>query len=552
MKAALALLALVPASIVSSRSPAITPAELSDTVKEIASDAYQGRAPGTPGEDRTIAYIVGRLKRLGLTPAGPGGSWTQTVPMIHDIPETPAKLEVTIGRDVIPLVSGQDIAPTTTRATDRVKIDGAALVFVGYGVSAPERGWDDFKDVDLHGKVAVFLVNDPDFEATPSDDAFDRFGGKAMTYYGRWTYKYEEAARRGAIGALLIHDKAAAGYGWNVASATVVGGTYALPVDTGQPQPPALQAWISQEFARRLFARSGLDLDVLARQARSSKFRPMTLANAGFSIDMAVKSESIVSHNVLAKIPGGVRAQESILFGAHWDAVGIGAPDAQGRTIHSGANDDGLGVAGLLALAHAFRAGAAPQRTILFGFWTAEERGLLGSEYYAAHPVMPLDKTVANLTIDTMQTAGPAHDVVQIGSGQSSLDGDLAAAAAAQGRIVTPDAKPERGLAYRADHFPMEKRGVPALLLMGIGGGADLVAGGRAAGDAWVNDYTSRCYHQTCDRWSADWDLRGAAQDIELFEMIGKKLANSATWPTWNRNAAFVLQRSGANIRDHR
>ena len=534
-----AALALAPLLLAAAPAPApVTPAELSATVKEIASDPYQGRAPGTPGESRTIAYLVARLKALGLQPAAPGGGWTQTVPMIHDVAGAPTKLAITVHGKTLSPVSGTDIAPGTTRATRHVAIADAQMVFVGYGVAAPERGWDDFKGVDLHGKIAIFLVNDPDYAAKPGDDAFGKFGGAAMTYYGRWTYKYEEAARRGAIGALIVHETGAAGYGWNVAGNTV-GGTYALPVEPGAPQPVAVQSWIAMPFAKALFAAAGLDLDALSATARSASFHPVTLDGARFAIDMPVASSAIESHNVLAKIPGTTHADETVLFGAHWDAYGIGAPDAQGRTIRPGANDDGLGVASLLALARAYKAGPAPQRTIGFGFWTAEERGLLGSEYYAQHPAFALPTTVANLTIDILQTAGPSRDVVLIGAGQDSLDGDLATAAAAQGRVVTPDAKPERGLVYRADHFSLAKRGVPTLLLMGAGGGVDLVAGGRTAGDAWVSDYTAHCYHQTCDTWSAGWDLRGATADVNLFYAIGAKLAGSRAWPTWNATSEF-------------
>jgi Zn-dependent M28 family amino/carboxypeptidase len=541
MKTALIATLALPLLLAAAPAP-VTPAELSATVKEISSPAYQGRAPGTPGETKTIAYLVGRFKALGLQPAGPGGQWTQTVPMIHDVAGAPAKLAMTVGGTTLSPVPGTDIAPGTTRATQRVTIADAPMVFVGYGVSAPERGWDDFKGVDLHGKVAVFLVNDPDFEAQPGDSAFGKFGGKAMTYYGRWTYKYEEAARRGAIGALIVHEDGPAGYGWNVAGNTV-GGTYALPVGAGQPQPVALQSWISRPFAAKLLAAAGLDLDTLKKQARQAGFHPIALKGASFSIDMPVQSDRIESHNVLAKITGTAHPDEAVMFGAHWDAYGIGAPDAQGRTIRPGANDDGLGVAGVLALAKAFKAGPAPQRTIAFALWTAEERGLLGSEYYAQHPVFPLAKTVGNMTIDILQTAGPAKDVVLIGAGQDSLEADLADVAKAQDRTITPDSKPERGLFYRADHFSLAKRGVPTLLLMGAGGGADLVNGGRAAGDKWVTDYTAHCYHQTCDLWSADWDLRGAADDVNLFYALGKRLAWSREWPTWNAGSEFKALR---------
>ncbi len=532
-----ALLALAPLLVAAAPAP-VTPAELSATVKVLASEPFGGRAPGTRGEARTVAYLIDRLKTLGLTPAGPGGSWTQPVPMIHTVAGAPAALTVTVGGHAVPIAPGTDIAPGTARDTSRVAIAAAPMVFVGYGVHAPECGWDDFKDVDLHGKIAIFLVNDPDYAAKPGEDAFGKFGGRAETYYGRWLYKYEEAARRGAIGALIVHETGAAGYGWNVAGNTV-GGIYALPVEPGQPQPVALQSWISGGFAHALFGAAGLDLDRLEVAARSKTFRPVTLKGAAFTIDLPVKAERIESHNVLAEIPGSTRSRETVMFGAHWDAYGIGAPDAQGRTIRPGANDDGLGVAALLALAKAFKAMPVPQRTIGFGFWTAEERGLLGSEWYARHPVFPIATTVADLTVDILQTAGPAHDVVLIGAGQDSLDTDLAAAARTQGRTVTPDAKPERGLVYRADHFSLAKRGVPTLLLMGAGGGVDLLKGGRAAGDRWVSDYTAHCYHQTCDLWSPDWDLRGAAEDIDLFGIVGARLANSREWPTWNATSEF-------------
>ncbi|MDB5736539.1 MAG: peptidase [Sphingomonas bacterium] len=542
MKRGLALLA--PLLLAAAPAP-ITPAELSATVKEIASEPYQGRAPGTPGETKTIAYLIGRLQALGLSPGGPAGAWTQAVPMIHDVAGAPTKLAVSIGGTTLSPVVGKDIAPGTTRAANRVTIADAPMVFVGYGVSAPERGWDDFKGVDLHGKIAVFLVNDPDYEAKPGEDAFGKFGGQAMTYYGRWTYKYEEAARRGAIGALIVHETGPAGYGWNVAGNSV-GGTYALPVEPGQPQPVAVQSWIAHDFAVSLFAKAGLDLEALKVQARSKAFHPVELKGATFAIDMPVKSDLIQSQNVLAWIPGTEHPDEAILYGAHWDAYGVGSPDAQGRTIRPGANDDGLGVASLLALARTFKAGPPPRRTIAFGFWTAEERGLLGSEYYARHPVFPIATTVAALTIDILQTAGPSRDVVLIGAGKDSLDGDLATVAATQGRTVTPDAKPERGLFYRADHFSLAKRGVPTLLLMGAGGGVDLVTGGRAAGDKWVSDYTANCYHQTCDLWSADWDLRGAAEDVNLFYAIGEKLAYSDEWPTWNAGSEFKAIRDAS------
>ncbi len=546
------LLALAPMLIATDRTPApISPDELRHTVLAISSDTFEGRAPGTAGEEKTVDYLVARLRALGLEPAGPDGAWTQNVPLVHATPGVPRRLEITIGAERLALENGRDIASTTVRETDRVLIDGAPLVFVGYGVSAPERHWDDFKGVDLHGKIAVFLINDPDFEAQPGDDASGRFGGAAMTYYGRWTYKFEEAARQGAIGALVIHETAAAGWGWPVALSTVLGGSYALPLEPGQAPPPLMQGFLSEGAARAIIARAGYDLTSLKVRARAAAFRPVTLGDARLFLDMPVTSARIESRNVLAKIQGRRFPDETVMYGAHWDGVGVGKPDAEGHTVRAGANDDALGVASLLALARRFMQAPRPSRTILFGFWTAEERGLLGSEYYASHPTARLDRTVANLTIDTMQTAGPSRDVVQIGAGQNSLDGDLTLAASGQQRFVTPDAKPERGLFYRADHFSFAKRGVPTLLIMGIGGGVDLVDGGRIVGERWVNDYTSRCYHQPCDRWNEGWDLRGAVEDVGLFEAVGRSLSSSRIWPSWNAGSEFeAIRRQTDSSRD--
>jgi Zn-dependent M28 family amino/carboxypeptidase len=526
-------------------SSPIDPARMSATAKTLASDAFEGRAPGTPGEAKTVAYLIDRFRALGLEPGGDNGGWVQKVPLIHDIAGAPTRLEVSIGGSVLPLLAGRDINPQTVRSVSRVSISEAPMVFVGYGVAAPERRWDDFKGFDLHGKVAVFLVNDPDFEAAPDEPVAGKFGGRAMTYYGRWTYKFEEAARRGAIGALVVHETAAAGYGWNVAANTV-GGTYDIVRSADQPPPVLMQAWISRDAAVGLFAKAGLDFDGLKRRARSPDFRPVKLGDARFSIDMPVKSERVESRNVLAKLPGTMHPEETILFAAHWDAYGIGAPDAEGKTIRPGANDDGLGIAGVLELAHAFERAPRTERTLIFAAWTAEERGLLGSETFGVHPIYPPDTMVADMTIDILQTAGASRDVVLIGAGQNALEDDLARAAAAQGRTVTPDAKPERGLFYRADHFSLAKRGVPTLLLMGIGGGADLVNGGRAAGDAWVSDYTAHCYHQGCDAWSPKWDLQGAAEDVDLFYRVGLVLANSRRWPEWRATSEFKAIRDAS------
>jgi Zn-dependent M28 family amino/carboxypeptidase len=439
------------------------------------------------------------------------------------------------------LTQSTDIYVSTVRKVDRVSIEAAPVVFVGYGVTAPERQWDDYKQVDLRGKVAVYLINDPDFYAKAGEPVAGRFGDRRMTYYGRWTYKFEEASRRGALAALIVHDTEGAGYGWSTVIAPA-GENYDI-VRENPNERVLLQGWLARAAADGIFKSAGLDLADLSARARRADFSPVELKNVRFDASLPVTATLAESRNVLARIPGSKRPGETIMFAAHWDAYGIGPPDAQGRRIRPGANDDALGLAGVLELARAFKAEPQPERTLVFAAWTAEERGLLGSQAYAAKPLYPVAKTVANLTLDILQTAGLSKDVLLVGAGQSELEDDLARAAAAQGRVVTPESLPERGLFYRADHFPLARKGVPVLLLMGISGAADLREGGREAGNRWLEGYM-RCYHQPCDAWDASWDFRGAAQDVELFHTIGKSLANSTRWPQWRAESEFFKERA--------
>ena len=516
---------------------------MSEITRVLASDEFQGRAPGTPGEDKTIPYLIEQFKAAGLEPAGENGGWTQTVPMIHTQLQVPAALSVTQAGQTVELRDPEDVYLNTVRPVDQVRIANAPIVFVGYGVTAPERGWDDFKGVDVRGKVILMLVNDPDFEAQPGDPVAGKFGGKAMTYYGRWTYKYEEAARRGAIGALVVHETEAAGYPWNVVKSPA-GESYAIPASAGQPQPVLLEGWIQRDAAAALLKRAGYDYDTVKRQARTASFRPIDL-KARLSADIPVKVARITSHNVLGKLTGTTHPDETVSYGGHWDAYGIGPPDAHGKTIRPGAADDALGLAAMLEDARLFAKGQRPQRTLLFAAWTGEERGLLGSEYYAEHPLVPLDKMVANLTFDTLQWNGPVRDAVFVGRGQSSdMEKLFAEAASEQGRYVTDENHPERGLFYRADHFSFAKRGVPVLLDMALSGAYDMVDGGRPAGEKWLSSFTTNCYHQTCDAWSPSWDLRGAAQEAALFYAIGARLANSREWPQWNPTSEFAKVRA--------
>ncbi len=516
----------------------ISAQRLSDITRELASEAYAGRGPGGPGEQKTVDFIVAQFKALGLTPAGDDGGWTQAVPLWRYQTQPGGTFTLTAAGQSKALHEQTDLRIETQRPVERVVIEAAPLVFVGYGVTAPERGWDDFKGVDLKGKIALVLINDPDFEATPQDAVSGKFGGKAATFYARWVYKYEEAVRRGALGVLIVHETAGAAYGWN----TVVASN-GESFDVVRPDPARdkllLQGWIQRDLTVQLFKDVGLDFEAEKARAKTATFRPVALKGATFSADYRNSFTALKSQNVLAKITGTKRPQESLLYAAHWDAYGVDPADPTGKVIRPGAVDDAVGVAGVIETARAFKAGPPPERTVVFAAWTAEERGLLGSEYYAQRHEGDLARMVTNYTYDVLQTGGPARDVVLVGSGQNELEAHLAKVAARHGRTITPDPRPERALFYRADHFSVAKRGVPTVLFMGMSGGADLVNGGRAAGDRWVEDYTARCYHQTCDVWAPEQDYRGAAQDVTLAFEAGRELANSRLWPDWNATSEF-------------
>ena len=545
------LVALLVAACVSSPAHMSDPAtidaqRLSDITRTLASDDFQGRAPGTDGEAKTIAWIADEFRRAGLEPAGENGTYLQRVPLIRTQLGKPGQVSFESKGQRVALDVPRDIYLSTVREVQDARIADAPMVFVGYGVTAPERQWDDFKGVDLRGKVAVFLVNDPDFEAAPGEPVANRFGGKAMTYYGRWSYKFEEAARRGAIAAVLVHETAGAGYGWNTVQAPG-GENYNIVLQEDARQPVLLQGWIQRAVGEDLLRRVGRDFEAVKREARTAAFQPIDL-QATFSASFDVRTERVESHNVLGRIAGSNRPDETIWVASHWDAYGMGAPDARGRRVRPGALDSASGIAGTIEIARAFQAGPRPERTLVFAAWTAEERGLLGSEYYAANPLFAHETAVANLTLDTLQPNGLAREVILIGKGQSELEDLLASAAARQQRTVTPDSRPERGLFYRADHFSFARRGVPVLIIMALGGGVDLVNGGREAGDRWVTEFTANCYHQTCDEWRPEYDFRGAAQDVALVYQIARELAFSRKWPAWREESEFraIREKSAA------
>ena len=513
------------------RAPAIDVGRVSADVKVLASDAYEGRGPGTAGEDKAVAFITDAFKRIGLQPAGENGGWTQAVTLNRFAVEGHVSASLTAAGRTTALRQGEDIVVATRRpGSAHVAIAGAPVVFVGYGVSAPERGWDDFKGYDLHGKVALVLVNDPDFGLSQPG----KFEGRGMTYYGRWTYKYEELARRGAAAVLIVHEADAASYGW-----PTVKGSWTVPqFDVPRPvqERVPVEAWITLPATQALLKAAGKDLEQLRAAARREDFRPVELG-ATFSTDFQVQTTSVTSRNVLGRQRGSRRPDEVVLYGAHWDHLGTGPPDAKGDRIYNGAADNASGVAGVIELARAFRAGPAPQRSVVLAAWTAEEKGLLGSESYAAHPTAaPLAKTVANINLDMLPIFGEARNVVVTGAGKSDLEDDLARLAKARGLRVDADAHPESGGYFRSDHFPLAKRGVPAI---DFHAGSDLVKGGTAAGEAKGRDFNAAHYHQPSDEWSADWDLAAAKSDLELAYALGAELAGTTRWPAWRAEAEF-------------
>ena len=466
-----------------------------------------------------------------------GRAWTQDVPLAQAEAAGPMSVRIETGETSRSLQQGDDVAIRATHLpTERVMVNRAPLVFVGFGVSAPERKWDDFKGVDLRGKIGLVLINDPDFEA----DLRGRFDGKAMTYYGRWTYKFEEAARRGALGMLVVHETAPASYGW----ATVKNSNTIAMVDIVRPDPaavhPAVEGWIQRDVTVELFKSAGLDFEAEKKKAQRDDFKPVTLANVSFSLEYSVKQSRVVSKNVVGRLEGRTRPNETVIYTAHWDHLGVGAPDQRGDRIYNGARDNALGIASLLEIARLWAAAPRTERTVVFLALTAEEKGLLGSEYYAQQPLYPLETTAAVYNMDGGSTWGRSNDVAIAGEGKISLQRDLARAARLKGREFSPDPRPEAGSFFRSDHFPFAKVGVPAISFRN---GEDLEKGGVVAGKAATDAYTEQRYHQPADEWSPAWDLSGAAEDTELLYTIGRELANSRRWPEWEQGSEFKAVR---------
>jgi Zn-dependent M28 family amino/carboxypeptidase len=521
---------------------AINAADFAEHVKVLASDEFEGRAPGSAGEEKTVQYLEAQFKRMGLKP-GNGDSYFQTVPMVETTADETTELKIDAKGKPHALKFGTDMVVGTRTGRNEVKIDDSDLVFVGYGVNAPEQKWNDYAGVDVKGKTVVMFVNDPGFHSQDPK----LFEGKRMTYYGRWTYKFEEAARQGAAAAIIIHDTEGASYGWDVVKNSWSGAQFDLPAkDDPEPRLP-VQGWITAQAARTLMADLGQNLDELYKAANQPGFKAIPL-DGKLSVDLKSKTSEKSSRNVVALLPGAKRPDEAIVYMAHWDHLGnhaheadehggAGTGEPHADTIYNGAIDNATGVAGILEIAEAFsKQTPPPDRSLLFLAVTLEESGLLGSKYYVAHPTIPLNKTVAVINLDAMPVIGQAKDMTVVGFGSSELEDLLKAQADGQTRVLHAEATPEDGFYFRSDHFNFAKAGVPALYAKG---GSDLVEGGTDAGRKAESDYRDNRYHKPGDQFDPAWKMDGVVQDLDALYGVGRSLAGSDQWPNWYEGNAF-------------
>jgi Zn-dependent M28 family amino/carboxypeptidase len=532
----LALAACSPKVPVSSE-PAFDAARISEDVRVLSADEFEGRAPATAGEGKTVEYLAAQLKAAGLEPGGDplpdgGRAWTQSVPLVRSQITGPVQVQVRSGKQVQDWTQGEQVVlRATLSGQTQVDLKDAPLVFVGYGVNAPERNWDDFKGVDLKGKVALVLVNDPDFETGEG-----LFGGEAMTWYGRWTYKFEEMARRGAAGVLVIHETQAAAYGWSTVKSSNSAAEFDVHRENPLLQHVPVEGWIQRDAAAGLLKQAGLDFEALKVQARTQAFEPVTLKGVTFSTRFAVSKEEVISRNVIGVLPGTKQPGEWVIYSAHWDAFGVGAPDASGDTIYNGALDNAAGVAQVLEIARAYSAAARPRRSVAFMLLTAEESGLLGSEYYATHPLYPLAKTAALLNTDSPRPYEPSQDFSTGGDAPTTLQDALIDTGKALGRRYTPESRPEAGMYFRSDHFPFARQGVPGISFKT----GEELPGGPLAGKDWYDQYTRERYHQPSDEYDPKvWRSEGIAADARLLYQLGRRIADSEEWPEWKQGAEF-------------
>jgi Zn-dependent M28 family amino/carboxypeptidase len=541
-KLALLVLAAFAASATIAHAAPVTieASHLSHDVKVLSSDEYEGRAPNSAGETKTVAYLVEQFTQAGLKPGGDvvngQRGWTQDVPLGRFEIKGPVTLSFSDGKKAQALTQGEEIAVRAAMTGAKsVEFKDAPLVFVGYGVTAPERKWDDFKGVDLKGKLAVVLINDPDFETGKGE-----FGGKAMTYYGRWTYKFEEMARRGALGTIIVHETAPASYGWATVKNSNTNVMYDIVRKNAAQAHAPVEGWMQRDLAKTLFARAGLDFDKLKRQAQGRAFKPVELKGVTLSGQYGVDAQVITSKNVVALREGSERPDEYVIYSGHWDHLGIGLPDAKGDKIYNGAVDNATGIAALLELGRVYGAAPAPKRSVVFLAVTAEEKGLLGSEYYASNPVYPLAKTVGVINMDALSPYGPTRDFTISGNAKVDLLDQLVAKAKTYKVSYAPDPKPEAGHFFRSDHFPFAKQGVPAI---SFGSGETWIQGGAAAGKASEEKYVANDYHQPSDEWKTEWTFEGMRRDLGILYELGHDLAESKAWPNWGRDSEFRAAR---------
>ena len=513
--------------------------QLQEMVRTLSSDAFEGRMPGTPGGEMTVNYLIEQFEAAGLQP-GNNGEWTQEVPLV----------EIT-GSDFAPLsigdqqfAYGSDWVGVSYRQTPSTTLTDSEIVFVGYGINAPERDWNDYEGVDMTGKTALILVNDPDFA---SDSLEGTFNGRAMTYYGRWTYKYEEAARQGAAAAIIVHEDFAASYGWGVVESSWSGAqSYADTGGDGSDQT-LMNGWVSNDAARAIFAAADMDLDEMVAAASQPDFEAVSLGqNASTSFTNSFRNYT--SNNVIGILRGTTRPNEYIIHTAHWDHLGRCNANDEGDDICNGAIDNATGTAALATLAQAHIAAGPPERSLVFLAVTAEEQGLLGAEYYAANPVFPLANTVAGVNMDGIAIRGETRDVNVRGGGKSELDAYLEQALAVQGRTASPDPAPQAGYYYRSDHFPFVKRGVPMYY---VKSGLDLVDGGTERGQALEDAYRANAYHAPDDEYDENWDWSGIMQDLDLYYRLARMIGNSGDWPQWNEGDEFrAVREQSCNASD--
>lgn len=512
-------------------APELSVDTMRDITKELSSDAYEGRAPGSAGEEKTLALLTKEFAEAGLKP-GNGDSWFQDVPLVEITGKNFSDLAIKGGTSDLSFKFGSEMIAASYQEQPKIDITDSEMVFVGYGINAPERGWNDYEGVDVKGKTVVILINDPDFgtESLEGD-----FGGRAMTYYGRWTYKYEEAARQGAAAALIIHDTAPAAYGWNVVESSWSGPQfYAQSANGGADQTKA-NGWVQKDVAAKIFASAGQDLPKLMAAARDKNFKAVPLgltASLSFENDISKMN----SKNVIGILEGKTRPDEYVLYTAHWDHLGRCTPAPDGDDICNGAVDNATGTAALVALAEAYVKAGAPDRSIVFLAVTAEESGLLGSKYYAENPVYPLSQTVGGVNMDAFGMAGPAKNIVVVGKGKSQLDRYLEAAVKLDDRVAEAEPTPEKGYYYRSDHFSFAKLGVPMIYFEG---GEDLIDGGKAAGEAVSKDYTENRYHGPKDEFDPNWNWDGVMADLKVYYTVGRMLAMTDAWPNWNEGDEF-------------